>query len=67
VPERHPHERPQPDHKGEQAAKKVRRTAELRDAHTLGEAETNEIATNDAEAHAELERSKHYKGRPDRS
>jgi hypothetical protein len=57
----------QPDLKADKAAQKVRRTAKLRDTETLSEAEKSEAATKEFEAHAELERSKRYKGQPDRS
>jgi hypothetical protein len=57
----------EPDPKAEHAARKVRRTAEIRDGDRLSGKEKDEVNTNDFEAHAELERSKHYKGQPDRS
>jgi hypothetical protein len=55
------------DPKAEHAARKVRRTAEIRDAGPLSEKAKDEVNVNEFEAHAELERPKHYKGQPDRS
>jgi hypothetical protein len=55
------------DRKADNAASKVRRTAEIRDHKKLNADEKNETASNDFEAHGELERAKHYKGRPDQT
>jgi hypothetical protein len=55
------------DRRAESAANKVRRTAEIRDHDKLSGIEKDEIASKDFEAHRELERAKHYKGRPDQT
>ena len=54
------------DRKAEDAAKKVRRSAEIHAKAEPTEAEKKEAISREFEAHAELERKKHYRGNPGR-
>ncbi len=54
------------DRDAEDAAKKVRRSAEIHDKTHPNETEKNEAGSKDFETHAELERKKHYRGNPPR-
>jgi hypothetical protein len=52
------------DRKAEEAAAKVRHTAEQHDGGKSTEQEKTETDSATVEAHAELERPEHYKGHP---
>jgi hypothetical protein len=55
---------PRADQDAEEAAEKVRRSAEIRDKPNQDEAEKEEIASSDFESHSELDRPEHNKGKP---
>jgi hypothetical protein len=62
-----PQSRHRQDRDADRAAAKVRHTAERQADDEAPEQEKNQTATDTFEAHAELERPKHYRGRPQRA
>jgi hypothetical protein len=62
--ESNPRSQTQPERTADDAAKKVRRSAEIHDEEEPTDIEKNEAASGEFEAHAELERNLYHKGHP---